>query len=280
MRTRPLLPAVLLIAAACASRAPSATAARSEPAAPAAAHRHKAPVVLILMENHRYDEIVGVPDAAYMNAFAHAGVLFTNMNSVDHPSLPNYLALTGGSTFGCPDDKCPRKHYTSNNLFHQLQSTGRGWRSWEESMPGHCYTDRSGSPYAVRHNPAAYYTDLFPTGCPQWDVPYPKTLPKKLRDFTFITPNTCSDIHSCPIATGDAWLHAHVPPLLARGAIVIIDFDEDHGSNIYCAIRGPGIRPGTVRTAAYTHYGLLAGLEDYFRLPRLHEARTARPVRI
>lgn len=280
MRIRRLLPAVLLIAVACGSHAPSARAARPEAVAGVAKVRHKAPVVLILMENHGYNEIVGVPDAAYMNAFARAGTLFTNMNSVDHPSLPNYLALTGGSTFGCPDDKCPRDHYTSNNLFHQLQSTGRSWRSWEESMPYNCYTDRSGSPYAVRHNPAAYYTDLFPTGCPQWDVPYPKKLPKRLRDFTFITPNTCSDIHSCPIATGDTWLHAHVPPLLKRGAIVIIDFDEDHGTNIYCAIRGPGIRAGTRRTAAYTHYGLLAGLEDYFGLPRLNEARTARPVRI
>ena len=147
MRIRVVLPAVFLIAASCASQASLATAARPQGAAGTGAKvRHKAPVVLILMENHRYDEIVGVPDAAYMNAFAHAGVLFTNMNSVYHPSLPNYLALTGGSTFGCPDDKCLRDHYTSNNLFHQLQHTGRSWRSWEESMPYNCYTDRSGSP--------------------------------------------------------------------------------------------------------------------------------------
>jgi phosphatidylinositol-3-phosphatase len=277
MRIRVLFAALAIAAA---LTAPSTPASSQTRLMAAATPRHKAPIVLILMENHGYDQIVGVPDAPYLNAFAHAGVLLTNMYAVDHPSLPNYLALTGGSTFGCPDDKCPRNHYTSNNLFHQLQHTRRSWRSWDESMPHNCYTDRSGSPYAVRHNPAAYYTDLFPKGCPQWDVPYPKPLPKKLHDFTFITPNTCSDMHDCSVATGDAWLHAHVPPLLRRGAIVIIDFDEDHGNHIYCAIRGPGIRPGTRRTAAYTHYSLLAGLEDYFGLVRLHAARTARPVRI
>ena len=56
------------------------------------------------MENHSYSQIIGNTSAPYMNAFARRGELFTNMNAISHPSLPNYLALTSGSTLGCTSD--------------------------------------------------------------------------------------------------------------------------------------------------------------------------------
>jgi hypothetical protein len=234
------------------------------------------------MENHSYDQIVGVPDAPYLNRFASRGRLFTNFSAVDHPSLPNYLAITAGSTLGCPDDRCPRAHYRANNIFHQLLRAGRTWRSWEESMPQACYTERKGYPYAVRHNPAAYFADLFPHPCPRFDVRYPKRIPKRLADFTFVTPNVISDMHDGSIARGDRWLRRHVPPLLERGAIVIIVFDEGEGSDqrIYCAERGPGVPRGVRDHHAYTHYGLLAGIERHFGLHRLLRARWARALPI
>ena len=54
-------------------------------------------------------------------------------------------------------------------------------------MPGRCVRSNAGT-YAVRHNPGAYYTDLFPRACPSFDVPYPKSLPRRLQGLTFITP--------------------------------------------------------------------------------------------
>ncbi len=239
---------------------------------------HPAPVVLILMENHSYEQIVGNTSAPFMNSFAHRGTLFTNMEAISHPSLPNYLALTSGSTLGCTSDKCPTRSFRAKNIFHQLQAHRRSWRSWEESMPGRCVRSNAG-PYAVRHNPAVYYTDLFPSACPKFDVPYPKPLPRRLHDLTFITPNICHDMHDCSVAVGDTWLRRHVPKLLKRGAIVVITFDEGEGNNhVFCATRGPGIGHGVRRRATYTHYGLLAGIERHFGLRRLRQAATARPV--
>ena len=235
------------------------------------------PVVLIVMENHSYGQITGSASAPYLNGFAHRGTLFTNMNAVGHPSLPNYLALTSGSTLGCTSDACPTRSFHAKNIFEQLSAhVGRGDRG--RSMPGRCVRSNAGT-YAVRHNPAVYYTDLFPRPCPEFDVPYPKSLPGRSHGLTFITPNICHDTHDCSVAVGDTWLRRHVPKLLKRGTIVVITYDEGEGSNhVFCAARGPGVGQGVRRRAAYTNYGLLAGIERHFGLRRLRQAATARPV--
>ena len=255
----------------------SSTAGTGPAARRIASRVRSAPVVLILMENHSYAQIAGNPSAPYLNRFAHRGTSFTSMNAVTHPSLPNYLAITSGSTLGCTSDACPPRSFRAKNLFDQLRVTGRTWGSWEESMPGRCVLHNAG-PYEVRHNPAAYYGDLFSRDCPRHDRPYPRTLPRRLPDLTFVTPNLCHDMHDCSVATGDRWLRHHVPQLLGLGAVVVITFDEGEGSNhIFCAVRGPGIGHA-VRRAAFTHYGLLAGIERHFGLRRLRRAATARPV--
>ncbi|TMD16815.1 MAG: hypothetical protein E6J07_07290, partial [Chloroflexi bacterium] len=54
----------------------------------------------IVMENHEYGSVIGRPDAPYVNKLAATYGLATNYFAASHPSLPNYLALTAGSTFG------------------------------------------------------------------------------------------------------------------------------------------------------------------------------------
>jgi len=74
--------------------------------APAAA---KAPkhVILIVMENHGTDTILGnSEDAPFLNALIkEKGVRYaTQYYGVTHPSLPNYLALASGDFMGIHDD--------------------------------------------------------------------------------------------------------------------------------------------------------------------------------
>ena len=59
------------------------------------------------MENHAYSEILGQPDAPYLNSLARSGAVLTQSYAVTHPSEPNYLALFSGSTQGLSDDSCP-----------------------------------------------------------------------------------------------------------------------------------------------------------------------------
>jgi hypothetical protein len=241
------------------------------------------PLVVIVMENHEYGTVVGSSSARYLNrTFIPSGTLFTNYHATDHPSLPNYLDMTSGTTSGCSSDSCPRRSYRTNNIFRQLKDAGIRWSAWQESMPSHCALDSSGT-YAVKHNPAAYYRDLFPHLCHRNDVPYPSTLPSTLRPFTFVTPNICHDMHDCSVSAGDHWLRDHVPALLHEGAEVVVVFDEGSsseggGGHVMAAASGPGVGAGVRDRHAYDHFGLLGGMERWFGLRRLHDAATHRAL--
>src|SRR6266550_6092783 len=170
------------------------------------------PVVVIVMENHEYSSVVGSSGAGYINRrlIGH-GKLFTSYDAVSHPSLPNYLAMTSGSTDGKQGtDSITAGEISRNNLFHQLARAGIRWRVYEESLPSAC--DRAvvagTSPgfYALKHDPAMAYADIANTRLCRRVVPFSRLDPTRLRKFSFVTPNECSDMHSCSISTGDRWL--------------------------------------------------------------------------
>jgi len=247
-----------------------------------ASRASKRPVVVIVLENHEYSSIESSSSAPYLKAFARGGTLFTRFHALHHPSLPNYLEMTSGHTSGCGSDGCPKSTYRTNNLFKQLSNRGVGWASWAESMGSRCRMNSAGD-YASWHNPALYYRNLRSRACRRRDVPYPKHVPRHLPRFVFAVPNLCHDMHDCSVSTGNRWLKQHVPPLLHRGAIVIITFDEGvtdtgGGGHIYTAMRGRGVPRGKRDGRTYSHRGLLAGLERHFRVRRLYGARSARPL--
>lgn len=227
------------------------------------------PVVVIVMENKDYGDVVNAP---YLSDFASRGTLFTNYHANTHPSLPNYMAMTSGVLSCNGSDSCATNSFTQNNIFRQLGKARIGWRAYEESMPSNCARSSSGS-YLVRHNPPPYYTDLAKT-CPKRDLPYPNPVPSPLKPFTFVTPNACNDMHDCSVTTGDNWLAAHVPALLQNNVTVVIVFDEGStsdggGGHVYAAVVGPNLSAGHTDSTSYSHYNLLAGLEDHFGVPRL-----------
>ena len=89
---------------------------------PATPPRH---VFLIVMENHSAQQALKGPFVASLAA--RYGVA-NNYHAVAHPSVPNYLALTSGSTWGIDDDNfhnLPRR-----DLGTELTSAGVSWRTW------------------------------------------------------------------------------------------------------------------------------------------------------
>src|SRR5436305_2800289 len=115
-------------------------------------------VIWIVMENHSYDQIIGSSDAPYINRLAGEHGLATNFYAEAHPSLPNYIAMSSGSTQGIDDDDDPDSHPLDvPSIFSVLP--GGGSRSLLESMPSNCARADAGD-YAVRHNPQAYYVNL------------------------------------------------------------------------------------------------------------------------
>src|SRR3954465_9471127 len=89
----------------------------------AAAYRH---VILIVLENHSYSDVAAT--SPYLNAPARRCGLASNYPALPHPSLPNYLALTSGTTAGVTDD-CTNCRVRARSLFEQLKTR---WRTYPE----------------------------------------------------------------------------------------------------------------------------------------------------
>ena len=256
-----------------ASAAP--TASNPCQATPVAGYQH---VVWIVLENVGYS-VIGSPSAPYLNSLASRCGLATNYLAVSHPSLPNYIALTSGSTQGITDDAEPSVHHVAGaSIFSEL---GTSWRSLDESMPSPCDRVTSGT-YAARHNPAVYFTNL--PNCSSQDLAL--SLPLNLSAaFTFITPNICDDMHSCSVATGDSWLRRYVPLILSSteyrssSMVLFITFDEndnDSLNRVPTIVVGPSVAARTQVALGFTHYSLLATTETLLHVKLLGAARTAK----
>lgn len=49
--------------------------------------------IVIIEENHGFDQIIGAPQAPFINKLANEGALFTDAHGVTHPSQPNYIGF-------------------------------------------------------------------------------------------------------------------------------------------------------------------------------------------
>jgi len=250
------------------------------PCAVSGAHHYRH-VVWIMFENVGYS-LVGSSSAPYFNKLASSCGLATNHDAVAHPSLPNYIALTSGSTQGITDDGEPSSHPLAvASLFSEL---GTNWRSLVESMPSPCDHVTSGD-YAARHNPAVYYTNLG-ASCARNDVPL--RFPLNLNAaFTLVVPNVCNDMHSCAVSVGDAWLRRVVPGIVAsaqyqsRSLALFITFDEsdsEASNRVPTIVVAPSVPRGVRVNVHLTHYSLLRTTESLLHVPLLGAARTARSM--
>ncbi len=239
------------------------------------------------MENKSYDQVIGSPQAPYVNRLAAECGLATSFVAEAHPSLPNYVAMTSGSPQGVADDADPPAHrLAAPSIFSQL---GTGWRALQESMPGNCASADAGL-YAARHNPAVYYTGLA-GACRTQDVPLGAT-PELSAAFTFITPNLCHDMHPCPstpdsaaqTVAGDRWLAGFVPQVLASreyrsgASAVFLTWDEGEGDSqrIATLVLSPSTPAGARSRRSFDHYSMLRTTEELLGLrPYLGAAASA-----
>ncbi|HWD73171.1 MAG TPA: alkaline phosphatase family protein [Actinomycetota bacterium] len=246
-------------------------------------------MIVILMENEEYASIIGDLSAPYINSLAAGGALATQYYAVDHPSLPNYLALTGGSTFGVTTDCTPGPSCTGGtSVVEEMAAAGIGWRAYMQDMPGPCAQADSGE-YVVHHDPFVYYNGVVAGSC--GNVVPASQLPGDiaagaLPAFTWLTPNLCNDMHDCSVATGDAYLAGIVPQLLGTlgpdGALFLV-WDEgtsntQGGGQVTMVAAGSGVKKGYRSSLPYDHYSLLRTIEDAWGLPLLGNSAAATPM--
>jgi hypothetical protein len=281
--------ALALAAAGCGGAASSANqgpvqtvpSPRAHPSAGPPAH-----IAVIVMENEEYGDVVGQRSTPYINGLVKRYALATAMYAVSHPSLPNYLALTGGSTFGISSD-CTDCTVSATSVVDQLERAGLTWKAYMEDYPGNCFTGPQAGDYARKHDPFIYYArDRRWCGA---IVPLDRLAMDEragsLPRFIWITPNLCHDMHDCSPATGDKFLSTLIPPLLkalGRHGLLFLTWDEGSsdagccrlaaGGHIATIVAGGLAKRGARMHTPADHYSVLQTVEDLLGLSRLRGA--------
>ncbi len=260
-------------------------------------------IFLYILENLSFGEISGNPDAQFLNGSQPQGWsrgVATNFHGITHPSLPNYMALTGGNT-----------SFTSNchinlgtgvcttpapSIADLIEASVGSWKAYLEDMPSPCFVGDNypvrGSPpaYVEKHNPFIHYDNIRndSSRCNRI-VPYNQLSTDlsqdAVPDFVWITPNMCHDMHDpCGpslVREGDDWLSAEVPKVQDfcvssdSRCLIIITFDEGdrnllapEDNHIFTLLisRGPAAFRARDSNVHYDHYSLLRTIEESLEL--------------
>lgn len=238
-------------------------------------------VVIVVEENHSYNEIIGNPSAPYINSLAQQGANFTASFGVEHPSQPNYLDLFSGSNQGVTDDSCPHTFSTAN-LGSNLLSAGFTFGGYSEDMPSVGYTGCNYNQYWRKHNPWVDFTNI-PSSANMPFTSFPSNF-NNLPTISFVIPNQNDDMHDGTISQADTWLKQHLDSYVqwakTNNSLLIVTWDEDdHTQNnqIPTIFVGPMVKPGNYNEKI-NHFNVLRTLEDMYGLPYVGNSSTATPI--
>ena len=100
-------------------------------------------VFMVYLENKGMGQIVGSPNAPYINDLIGKYGYASNYYGVTHPSDPNYYPIIGGSDFGfnynCPSNCFPLEP----NLADSIEDADKTWGGYMEGGGGYSTpTDR------------------------------------------------------------------------------------------------------------------------------------------
>lgn len=245
-------------------------------------------VFVIMMENTGYNALIGNPNAPWINQAAQTYGLATNYYGVTHPSQPNYIAATSGSTNGVTGDG--HVDLSVTNIVDQLESHGKTWKAYMQSL-SLCTTkldDACGNQlYERKHDPFASYTDVQSSPARMANIVDFSQLSTDLAnnnvpDYSWISPDQCHDMHGrgapasdpCSfdneqqlIQAGDTFLNQTVSAIMNSHAwtgnsVIFITWDESDftgsgfngfGDDRGCCDSVPGQGGGNVVTITISH---------------------------
>lgn len=229
-------------------------------------------VVVVVEENHSYDEVIGNSGMPYFNSLASTYGLATQYYADLHPSIPNYFMLTTGDIVNVDDAFSGTVN--SDNVVRELNAAGKSWKSYAESLPNPGYLGGDVYPYVKHHNPFAYFKDVT-----QQPAQAAKVVPftqfsaelalGQLPNFSFVTPNLLNDAHDGTLTQADNWLKANIGPLISNSqfqadGLLIITFDEgassdlDHGGgHVATVVISPKGKRKYQSTTYYQHASVL-----------------------
>ena len=212
-------------------------------------------VFVIMMENTSYTSLIGNASAPWINSEASTAGLATNYTGVSHPSQPNYIAATSGSTNGVSNDSSVTIDVP--NIVDQLEAKGKTWKAYMQSIFAGGNTDKLAASagdqlYERKHDPFVSYRDVQNSPARMANIVdfsqlHTDLVNNTVPDYVWISPDQCNDMHgrttldptdSCGssqvqslIAAGDSFLQATVKDITSSAAwtgnsIIFIAWDE------------------------------------------------------
>lgn len=249
-------------------------------------------VMVIVMENHGYSQILGNPTAPDLSSLAARYGLATASYAKTHPSLPNYLDLVSGSVQGITSD-CTTCTADAPQLVDPLQHAGISWKAYMEAAPSACFTGTA-PPFDRHHDPFVYAPHITADRA-ECDHVVPFTTfgsalaNGALPSFVWVTPYVLHDMHTGTVAAGDAWIRETLTQLLASQwfrdeGVVIVTFDEgtggtdarcctgSAGGHILTVVVSPRTPPRARMSTPVDDAGVLRTIEALYHLPYLGAA--------
>ncbi|KAJ7844901.1 phosphoesterase family-domain-containing protein [Mycena olivaceomarginata] len=254
-------------------------------------------IIQVWLENTDFETAAST---SIFESLAEQGILFTNYNSVTHPSEPNYVAAIGGDFFGMHDDNM--YHIPSNitTVVDLLEDKDISWATYQENMaadsfygftfsaPNYASPASAPYPYYVRkHNPLVIYDAI------SQDAGRAKRI-RTFNDFAndvvngtlpqwvFVTPNMVNDAHDTTIDFAASFLQYWFVPLLTdprvngEDTLILLTFDENETgaiqNRVFTLALGTAVPlnlRGTTDDTLYTHYSSLSTVQANWGLKSL-----------
>ncbi len=221
-------------------------------------------VFLIYMENKGVDDILGSPNAPYINSLINSYGYADNYYALGHPSDPNYFRIMGGSDFGI-DYNPPSNAIDAPSLMEEMDQADISWAGYAQGMPYPGDITSSGDyavdalpfaefSYVYDNTPAYLQEHLLPLTQLSTDLANPSTFP----EFTWIAADGSNNMegpvntlggglqwlasqlttHQYNVAAGDQFVQQEVSSIENSPTwtdpnekdAIIITFDEDYNN--------------------------------------------------
>jgi hypothetical protein len=248
-------------------------------------------VIVVVLENHSFSQVIGSPSMPYLNSLANAHSLATNYFADVHPSIGDYFMLTTGQLETVDDNFTGT--VSDDNIVRALNGAGKSWKAYMESIPSAGYLGGDAGTYLKHHDPFSYFSDVVSNTAQAANiVPFTQLqadmAANTLPNFAFIAPNAVDDAHDCPgqastcldsakLATADTWLKTNIDPLITSPAfansVFIITWDEGDltdvtnvGGQVATVLVGTHVKAGFRSTTFYQHQNTLRLVLDLLKV--------------
>ena len=250
-------------------------------------------VVICILENHGYPQVIGTSNSPYLDHLTTIGANLQEYYALTHPSQPNYIMLFSGTNQGITNNNLPAgTPWSTPNFGASLLQAGFTFKGYSEDLPSVGSTVGSSGAYARKHSPWVHWqgngTNQIPSSCNVPFSEFPSNF-NSLPDVSFVIPNQNNDMHNgsdpARIIAGDEWVQQNLGAYISwaqnNNSLFILLFDEDNGNyfnRVPCIFVGPMIEPGNYATLGHDHYDFLRTLEEMYSLPYSGNSGTAEPI--